>query len=214
MLDFKLQGDPSNAAPMAKYMKNQFPFLGVKTPARLAQSKALLQASRQVSPGEVAAWIRDLYARPEREYQYVAIDLAKDNWRRFSVPALLAFRPLVTQKAWWDTVDAWRMVYGRAADAAPAVKCRLFEVFEASDNFWERRIALNLQLMSKAQTDTAMLSTAILRDQATPEFFIQKAIGWALRQYSKTDPEWVRAFLARHQLSKLAVREGSKYLTR
>lgn len=213
-LNFQLQGDPGTAVAMARYMKDQFPFVGVKTPGRLAQSKALLKASRTASVPELVTWIRDLYARPEREYQYVAIDLAKRNWRRFSLLELLALRPLVTAKAWWDTVDAWRMVYGKAADADPAVKRQLFAVFEASENFWERRIALNLQLMSKAQTDTAMLQQAILRDQATPEFFIQKAIGWALRQYSKTDPQWVQAFIAAHPLSKLAVREGSKYLPR
>ncbi|MFD1441800.1 DNA alkylation repair protein [Lacticaseibacillus hegangensis] len=211
---FQLVGEPANATPMAKYMKNQFPFVGVKTPARLAQSKALLHASLQVPTPAVMAWSQALYRRSEREYQYVAIDLAKHNWRRFSVAELLALRPLVVAKPWWDTVDAWRVVYGRAADADSAVKRQLFDVFEASDNFWERRIALNLQLMSKDQTDLSMLQQAILRDRETPEFFIQKAIGWALRQYSKTDPQWVRAFISGHQLSKLAVREGSKYLDR
>lgn len=211
---FKLVGEPANAAPMAKYMKNQFPFVGVKTPARLTQSKALLHASLQVPTPAVMAWSKALYRRPEREYQYVAIDLAKHNWRRFSVAELLTLRPLVVAKPWWDTVDAWRVVYGRAADAESAVKRQLFEVFEGSDNFWERRIALNLQLMSKDQTDLSMLQQAILRDRETPEFFIQKAIGWALRQYSKTDPQWVRTFISGHQLSKLAVREGTKYIDR
>lgn len=211
---FHLIGEPANAAPMARYMKNQFPFIGVKTPARLAQSKVLLHASLAVPPAEVMAWCAALYRRPEREYQYVAIDLAKRNWRRFSLAELLALRPLVVAKPWWDTVDAWRVVYGRVADADAGSKRQLFDVFEASDNFWERRIALNLQLMSKANTDTAMLAAAILRDRETPEFFIQKAIGWALRQYSKTNAPWVAGFIAAHSLSPLAVREGSKYLAR
>ncbi len=77
---------------------------------------------------------------------------------------------------------------------------------------WERRTSINLQLMEKENTDIAMLTKSILLDQTTDEFFIQKAIGWSLRQYGKTNPEWVFAFLSGHQLSSLAVKEATKHL--
>jgi 3-methyladenine DNA glycosylase AlkD len=89
----------------------------------------------------------------------------------------------------------------------------VFAMFAEHENMWMRRVAITLQLGSKAQTNTELLARAIEYDLATDEFFIQKAIGWALRQYSKTDAMWVRDFLvSQPQLSHLAVREGSKYL--
>ncbi|MDN5951167.1 MAG: DNA alkylation repair protein, partial [Loigolactobacillus coryniformis] len=94
----------------------------------------------------------------------------------------------------------------------PEQKAAIFQLFYQSPNLWERRIALTLQLKEKDAVDTIMLTQAILFDQYTDEFFIQKAIGWALRQYSKFAPDWVMQFLNTHQLSNLAVREASKYL--
>lgn len=212
-LAFTLAGEPQNAAPMAAYMKNRFVFLGVKTPARTAQAAPLLKQSLTQPWPEVLAWIHELYARPEREYQYVAIALAQRNVKRLTLTELQALKPLVTQKAWWDSVDAWRKVYGTFVDRQPSTKRTVFDWFESSADFWDRRVAITLQLMSKSATDRALLTAAITRDRETDEFFIQKAIGWALRQYSKTDSAWVAAFIADHQLSALATREAAKYLT-
>ena len=89
---------------------------------------------------------------------------------------------------------------------------RLFDAFFGEKDFWHRRIAINLQLLYKDRTDTELLKKAIIYDKTTDEFFIQKAIGWSLRQHSKTDPQWVQELITTMELSPLAVREGSKYL--
>ncbi|WP_125702540.1 DNA alkylation repair protein [Lacticaseibacillus daqingensis] len=211
-MDFNLIGDPAKARPMARYMKDQFPFVGVQTVARRAQTRPLLQAAKYESLSTVHAWLQALYARPEREYQYVAYDLAASAVRRFTLADLVALEPLVLAKPWWDTVDGWRAVYGRYLQLHPEDKDAVFARFDRHPDFWARRVAITLQLQEKGATDTAMLAQAIEYDRTTPEFFIQKAIGWALRAYSKTDAAWVRDFIATHELSKLAVREGSKYL--
>ncbi|KRO16053.1 DNA alkylation repair enzyme [Lacticaseibacillus saniviri JCM 17471 = DSM 24301] len=207
-----LMGNSDNAVTMATYMKHHFSFVGVKTPERKAQSKALLKASLTVPLPEVLSQIDGLWQREEREYQYVAIDMALINLRRWSLESLEQLVPYVNDKAWWDSVDAWRKLFQEYVKRHPEDRETVFEWFYGQDDFWLRRVGINLQLTAKADTDTAMLTKAILADQATDEFFIQKAIGWALRDYAKTDPEWVRQFIAGHPLSSLATREGGKYL--
>jgi len=211
-LDFTFTGNPENAPAMAHYMKDRFVFLGVKSPDRRAQSKPLLQASRQADLATIHTWIKRLYAREQREYQYLALDLAEYNVSRWQFADIVIFKQFVTQKSWWDSVDHWGTVFGKYIQCHPEQKAAIFQLFYQSPNLWERRIALTLQLKEKDAVDTIMLTQAILFDQYTDEFFIQKAIGWALRQYSKFAPDWVMQFLNTHQLSNLAVREASKYL--
>ncbi len=211
-LQFQLIGDPEVAPAMARYMKNKFKFLGLKATERKEQSKPLLRSSSKVDVPTLHAWITELYNRDYREYQYVAIDLATKNIKKWQLADLKVFRKFVTQKSWWDSVDSWRTLFGKYIQLHPDEKVRVFEQFYQSTNIWERRVAINLQLMEKENTDTDMLTKAILADSETDEFFIQKAIGWSLRQYSKTNPEWVKQFLEAHKLSNLAVREAQKYL--
>ncbi|MFT8411994.1 MAG: DNA alkylation repair protein [Schleiferilactobacillus perolens] len=213
ILTFQLIGDPAKAPHMAKYMKDQFPFLGLPTPMRKSQSKALLKASREQNLATVRRWITDLYQREAREYQYVAIDLALANVKYWQFPDIQFLQQFVGQKSWWDTVDAWRKVFAMYVRIHPDQKPAVFALFFDEPDFWLRRVGINLQLLEKETQDTAMLSRAILADQDTGEFFIQKAIGWSLRQYSKYDPTWVQQFLNAHKLSPLAVREASKYLS-
>ncbi|MFD0898118.1 DNA alkylation repair protein [Loigolactobacillus binensis] len=211
-LNFEFIGDPAVAPAMARYMKNRFLFLGLKSPVRKAQSKPVLQASRKVELVTVHAWIAALYARAPREYQYLALDLAEYNVRRWQLADIVIFKQFVTQKSWWDSVDHWGTIFGKYIQRHPEQKAAIFQLFYQSPNLWERRITITLQLKEKAQVDTDLLTQAILFDQYTDEFFIQKAIGWALRQYSKFAPDWVLQFLNTYQLSNLAVREASKYL--
>jgi 3-methyladenine DNA glycosylase AlkD len=96
---------------MAAYMRDQFPFLGLKTPQRKAQAKPLLQASRDWPLATTLNLVQALYARDEREYQYVAIALARYHVRDYDLPTLRLFADLVTQKPWWDTVDSWRPLF-------------------------------------------------------------------------------------------------------
>ena len=213
MAEFKIQGDPVIAVGMRHYMRNKFPFVGAKTPERKLQTRPLIKASRQWTEAEVLARVAAIYARPEREYQYAAIDLARAHVREYNRADLLQLRPLFLDRPWWDSVDALRPLYGDYVRLHPAELTDVFDMFAHQDSFWLRRVGITLQLHSKAQTDTQLLQQAIEADLTTDEFFIQKAIGWALRQYSKTNPDWVRAFFDSHDgMSTLAIREGSKYI--
>ncbi|MGX7245595.1 DNA alkylation repair protein [Enterococcus quebecensis] len=200
------------AEQMAAYMKNLFPFAGVAAPERAVLEKELLKSSKKMSFEELFDLVVFYYNKPEREYQYVAIDLATVNVKAFSFEEVLRFKPFVIEKAWWDSVDSWRKFFGlwgfHHLDEMP----QLFEAFFGEEDFWHRRIAINLQLLYKEKTNTVLLKKAIIYDKTTDEFFIQKAIGWSLRQYSKTDPDWVQMLIKMTDLSPLAVREGSKYL--
>jgi 3-methyladenine DNA glycosylase AlkD len=212
MREFKLQGDADRAPAMARYMKNQFQFLGVPAPERKRQEKGLLQ--QDFTKSEVLEQITTLYDRPQREYQYAAIDLAVKHLKDWTIADLQLLSQYVSQKAWWDSVDSWRTLFGGYAKQFPATKPTIFAMFAGQPNFWLRRVAITLQLQDNAQLDRRLLTQAIEADLTTDEFFIQKAIGWALRQVSKTDPDWVRHFMATHQLSALAQREAAKYLTK
>ena len=198
---------------MERYMRNQFKFLGLKTPQRKAASKDFIKESKQMSVSQVMEEIADLYKREEREYQYVAIDIAYANVRRLSFADIQALTHYVQVKSWWDTVDTWRKVFATFVILHPSKKQRVFELFYQHPNFWMRRVSVILQLLERETLDTELLTRAIEYDIHTDEFFIQKAIGWALRNYSKFNPDWVRKFVASHDLSKLAVREGTKYVS-
>lgn len=200
------------AEQMAAYMKNLFPFAGVTAPERAIQEKELLKASKKLQFKELFELVDFYYHKPEREYQYLAIDLATVNVKRITFDQMLHFKPFVINKAWWDSVDSWRKFFGLWGFQNLEEMPQLFEAFFCEKDFWHRRIAINLQLFYKEKTNTVLLKKAIIYDKTTDEFFIQKAIGWSLRQYSKTDPSWVKTLIETTNLSPLAVREGSKYL--
>lgn len=203
---------PELAEPMARYMKNLFPFCGVKKPQRALLERLFLKESLTLPLPELIQEIFRNYHKDEREYQYYAIDLAQKNIQRFTLADLAELLPLLAEKSWWDSIDAWRKVFATWVLAHPTELKQVYAFFYQHENFWYRRIAINLQLLFKEQTDPALLAQAILADLTTEEFFIQKAIGWALRDYSKVNPDWVKNFMQQHSLSKLALREGSKYI--
>lgn len=212
MAQFVLTGVENNKQPMARYMKNQFQFVGTKSPARKAQSRALIKQNKQLPISELLQLVTQLYQRTEREYQYVAIDVSVANVRRLNLQTLQSFTKFIPQKAWWDSVDSWRKLFGDYVRYHPDEKKIVFNWFFKNENFWMRRISILLQLLEKNAVDQQLLTQAIEYDITTNEFFIQKAIGWALRDYSKTNPQWVTDFISTHQLTKLAKTEGSKYI--
>ncbi|QGU04092.1 DNA alkylation repair protein [Corynebacterium comes] len=195
--------DPARAAGMSAYQRGRFPFLGVPAPARRAAVKEVLGRCQEAVDREL---VEACWTAAEREFQYVACDHLRDApLRAEDVPWL---RTLVVRKSWWDTVDALAKPIGRAATA------QQMREWAADGNLWVRRVAILHQLGRREATDTGMLAEIILNNLGSGEFFIDKAIGWALRDFSKTDREWVREFLRAHgaQLSALSRREGSKYV--
>lgn len=202
---------------MAAYMRDQFSFLGVPTPVRRKATAAALREPRPTA--DLLRDARALWALPEREYQYVAADLLLRQWARLSMSDLDAVLALACDCAWWDTVDALAHVVGNIVLAARATDPHAQRAMDAAlghTDLWVRRIAMLHQLGWRGQTDTARLFAYALTLAHEPDFFIRKAIGWALRDYAHHDPDAVRAFLDQHgaRLSALSVREAGKHLGR
>ncbi|HHW98628.1 MAG TPA: DNA alkylation repair protein [Firmicutes bacterium] len=204
--------DPERAQQMAAYMRDRFPFFGINKPERKALTSQLLKGSRKIPVRQLLDLVQELYGQPQRECHYLAIDLLERNYRRLSYEEFQFMYSLIDQNAWWDSVDALRKPMSLWVKEHKAYLDEVMGVLLASASFWQRRVAITMQLLWKETTDTQWLERAILENRDDQEFFIQKAIGWALRDYSKTNPDWVRALLQEHELSKLAVREGSKYV--
>ncbi|NTV71109.1 MAG: DNA alkylation repair protein [Azonexaceae bacterium] len=201
--------DATRAKAMAAYMKGKFHFLGIQTPAR---RQAALPVIRAFTGNPVDAAV-ELWALPAREYQYVAVDLLRRQNRRLTAADLPALEALVQTKSWWDSVDGLAPTIGAIVAREPQLVSRMDALIGAPD-FWLRRVALLHQLDWKENTDTARLFDFCLRCAGEREFFIRKAIGWALRQYARTDPAAVRRFLDenREKISGLSFREAAKHL--
>jgi 3-methyladenine DNA glycosylase AlkD len=212
--DLRAAAVPANAAPMRDYMKGIAPFLGVKKPDRARVTKGFLAAARRdpPPPDEVLAAMHRLFALDEREFHYLAIDLLGVTIRGF--PADTVHREVmafIDTSPWWDSVDALRGPLSLWAKAEPGRLTPMIDQTLAG-SMWQRRVAITLQLLWKTDTDTAQLTRAIAENLDDKEFFIQKAIGWALRDYAKTDPQWVRRFVDEYQVTGLARREATKHL--
>lgn len=206
---------PQKAAEMAAYMRHQFCFLGIPTPARRLATRPFLK--QPLPADDLLATAQALWALPEREYQYVAVDWLARQWRQLGPEHLPALLTLVQQKSWWDTVDGLAGAIGDLLKREKATNPQAQAPMDAAlhhPNFWVRRIALLHQLGWKADTDEDRLFNEALTLGHESEFFIRKAIGWALRDYARHRPEAVRAFLQTHghRLSGLSVREAAKHL--
>jgi 3-methyladenine DNA glycosylase AlkD len=195
MLDFQFIGNPQNAQAMSAYMRDQFAFVGLKSPVRKAQEKPLLQQAKALDQGQLLEAFAELYAKPEREYQYAALDLARKYAMHFDFNGIQTLAKYVTVKPWWDTVDNLRPIFWLYLQHHYEDMPKVWALFFGQDDFWLRRVAITLQLAAKSETDVNLLTQAIEYDLTTDEFFIQKAIGWALRQYARSDVQWVKAFI-------------------
>lgn len=199
------------AVPMAKYMKNKFAFLGIKKPERMVLSKEFLSESKKAK--EVNwGFINKCFELPEREFQYLAITYMNIVKGLFTVEDMDGIEKLIMTKSWWDSVDSIAPIVGYICVKFPEVRELYVEKWIYADNIWLKRVSILFQLKYKENTDTDFLRKAILNNSDTKEFFVDKAIGWVLREYSKTNKEWVRSFIENNNLSKLSIREGSKYI--
>lgn len=199
---------------MAAYMKDQFPFMGVKTPARRAASKPLLSAAKAWTAQEILDVADALMAEPEREFAQVAVDLVRANVKALKSEHLNRLRGLIQTKSWWDTVDALA-VHG----VGPVVKAdrqlqTVMDQWVEDDDIWVARTAILHQLLWKVDTDAKRLFRYCELRAADQEFFVRKALGWALRQYARTDPDGVRSYVEHNEerLSGLTKREALKHL--
>lgn len=203
--------DPETALAMSRYLRDQFPFLGLNAPLRKRLSRLFLK-SRSKSELD---WdfVMYLWEKPEREFQYLAQAYLEKQQKNLSAKDLVKLSQLIRQKSWWDTVDGLDQLVGNLTLRFPHLNQTMLE-WSVSDNIWLRRVAINHQLGQKAKTSRELLGQIIENNLGQAEFFINKAIGWALRDYSKTNAAWVRAFIMAHEadMANLSVREASKYL--
>lgn len=212
LMELDAAKNPEKATPMEAYMRHQFPFLGVAGPERNALYKKYFPSAKKT---KVIDWdfVDTCWEKEPREYQYVAANYLKAMQSYLTKDDFPKLERLVVTKSWWDTVDILDRVVGSLAYD----KSELGEIilqWSLSDNIWLRRVAIDHQLLRKEKTDVQLMEKILLNNLDQTEFFINKAIGWALRDYSKTNPDWVASFIEKNKerMAELSIKEASKYL--
>lgn len=226
--EFRQHKNEENAEKQAAYLRHQFEFIGLKTPERRLLAKDFLKEKKT---DKQIDWelVFEFWNLPEREFQYLALDYLHQMKKWLIFDDMEKIKKLTVSKSWWDTVDALDELVGHLlltgrkqatendSTAYEQVKTLVKEWAQA-ENFWIRRIAIDCQLSFKNQTDLELLSYNIeknlLGSSFADEFFITKAIGWALRDLAKTNSAWVIKFIEEHEnkMAKLSIREASKHL--
>jgi 3-methyladenine DNA glycosylase AlkD len=211
---FAASRDPAAAAAMSAYMRNQFPFLGIPSPTRAQLQREAFNGLPAPSEARLLAAATALWALEEREYQYAASALLARYAKHLSPASLPEIRVFITTRSWWDTVDTLAShVVGTMVAHHPPLALEIDRWIE-DENLWVIRTAILHQLRFKSKTDSRRLFRYCERQAPHPGFFIRKAIGWALREYSKTDAAAVREFVGTHEqeLSPLSRREALLWL--
>jgi 3-methyladenine DNA glycosylase AlkD len=209
------QRNDARAKAMSTYMRNQFLFLGIPSPERIRLTKTAFLETGVLKKQFDETLVLELWTLPEREYQYVACHYLERFRKKLEVRHLDLLEWLILTKSWWDSVDSLVHNIGAISLKYPE-SIPILERWAQTENFWLRRAAILHQLGLKAKTDEQRLFKFILENTHENEFFIRKAIGWALREYSYTNPEAVKSFVLEHQstLSNLGRREALKALER
>ncbi len=207
-------GRKDKAAGMKAYMKDQFTFYGVQAVLRRRLTQSFVREIKKWPKEDVFLMVDELWKAEHRECQYVAMDILDKITGSISEEDLTSVKHWILTKSWWDTVDHLASHQVGHLFRNRALRDITLPRWLSGDNIWLNRCCLLYQLMYKADTDWEGLkqSVEVLRNK--DEFFIQKAIGWALRQYSKTDPNAVKQYIENSELSNLACREGLKWLAR
>lgn len=209
---FESREDKEKAMTMSKYMRNLFDFYGIPTPKRKEVYKDFIKSEKKLKKIDWE-FLDKCYEDDHREFQYLVYDylIAMNKFLIFDdIPKIKKY---IKTKQWWDTIDFLDKVIGEIGLKDNRVDKLMIEWSEDED-FWVRRIAIDHQLCRKKKTNAKLLETIIVNNFGSHEFFINKAIGWALRDYSKTDPKWVRDFLEKNKdkMDKLSIKEASKYI--
>ena len=210
---FEGNRNEENSGPMKKYMKDHFPFLGIKSPLRKELEKQFFKETEILKRPFNQDFVISLWEKDEREYQYTAITYTGKFIKKLPKDVIQFLGGLITTKSWWDSVDSIAPLAGELAKKYPELINENINQWSVDDNFWLKRTSILFQLKYKDQTNEALLYDYIVKNADSKEFFIQKAIGWALREYSKTNPVSVKEFIRDNQLAPLSIREESKYLS-
>lgn len=203
--------NPIDAVTMENYMKGLFPFLGIKTPMRRALTKDFLKEKSK----EPLDWdfVNFCWNQDYREAQYLAMDYLLRKKKELVFEDIPKIKELILEKSWWDSSDVLDKLIAEIEQKDQRVT-DLMLLWSKDENIWLRRISIIFQRHRKEKTNLELLAKVIENNLGPQDFFIEKAIGWAFRDYSKTDPLWVRDFIQLHKphLSALSIREARKYL--
>ncbi len=195
------------------YMKNRFEFYGIKSPIRREVQRPFLHKVALPPKDDLEGIVKALWEKPQREFQYFSQELAFKYVKKMEEKDIALFEFMVVNKSWWDTVDFISVkLMGEYFKEYPDERDKLVENWITSGNMWLQRSALLFQLNYGEEIDPGFLTYVINSLLGSKEFFINKAIGWVLRQYSKTNPDWVIGFAEKTQLANLSKREALRLI--
>ena len=211
-LAFQKHSNPENAFSMAKYMRNNFPFFGIKTEDRRLIFKDIWKQYKNEVAKNAREIALDLYSKPQREFHYCAIEILikelKGDYKKEDVQLI---EKLIVTNTWWDSVDTIaKYILGEYLLEFPMETKNVIARFSKSENMWLNRSAILFQLNYKQTTNFEILKVECNKHKMSKEFFIQKAIGWALREYAKSNPEEVKNFVSNNNLMPLSTKEALK----
>jgi 3-methyladenine DNA glycosylase AlkD len=207
--------DPTRAPAAQRYMKSTMPYLGVRVPQVRAIVRTALRETGLPDTRTLTDTVRALWSHAQaREERYAALAvLAAPATRALRTPELIGlYAELIVDGAWWDLVDDLAHRVGELLVQFPAQTKPVVRGWQLEQDVWLRRVSIICQVGLKEQVDEDLLSRAIEANAQDRDFFIRKAIGWALRDHARVAPEWVRAFVDTHDLAPLSVREATKRL--
>ena len=200
------------AESMSKYMQDKFSFLGVRGATRTEIYKKYFPDARKT---KTIDWdfVENCWNKEEREFQYVVVYYLKAMQKFLKREDISRLKYLIVTKSWWDTIDLLAKVVGSLIIRIEGYDQIMLE-WSKDSNIWLRRVAILYQLSLKDKVDKQVLDKILVNNLGDSEFFINKAIGWALRDYSKYNPEWVREFIKKNKenMANLSIREASKYI--
>lgn len=209
---FEFLRDEKNARHMEAYMRDRFKFYGLQTPERRAVYKDVI--ARDKKGGVIdREFLEQCWADEHREFQYLVTDYLRAMQKFLTYEDVPFVEKFIRSKQWWDTIDGLDRTVGGIAFRDTRIN-ELMLKWSTDEDFWVRRLSIDHQLLRKHATDTELLEKIIVNNFGSDEFFINKAIGWSLRDYSKTNPAWVRDFIDKYRdhMAPLSLREASKYL--
>lgn len=211
---FKQESNREVAVPMENYMKNNFPFLGIKTEKRRAIFKLIYERNKVEIQSDFRSIAWNLFQMKEREYHQVAIDLLIKKFKKnYVLKDIQLIEKFLVTNSWWDSVDTIaKYLLGGYLLQFPEETLNVIEQFSNSNNMWLNRSAILFQLSYKEKTNFEILKSECEKHKYSNEFFIQKAIGWALRDYSRFNPNGVEAYVKNTDLKPLSKREALRLL--
>lgn len=210
---YAANADVENAKGAKAYLLNQFEFYGIKTPLRRQICKAFYASHPITNHKELTLLVKSCFAEPQRELHYFAIELVGHHKKMWSKKTIPLIEWMITHNSWWDSVDSTNsFVISKYFLQFPEAIEPTTSKWNQSSNKWLQRMSLLFQLLYKDKTNTVLLSKYIEHTQLEEDFFIRKAIGWALRAYAYTNKKWVIQFVKDHpSLSNLSKREALKH---